>query len=108
MKHAINLQKLREKKSSKVQAKILKEQKLREKQDRDAMVKSFRSLTILLGKLGIAKGKFYHDHDRDDMFLTTLGLPRSRPPWPTGKTYGLTVGESYQWVMRYIGRKSRT
>lgn len=108
MKHAINLQKLREKKSSKVRAKLAKEQKLRDKQDRDAMVKSLRALTILLGKLGIARGKFSHDHDHDNLFLTSLGIPRSRPPWPTGTTYGLTVGESYQWVVRYLGRKSRT
>jgi hypothetical protein len=107
MKHATNLQKLREKKSSKVRAKLLQDQKLRDKQHLDAMVKSLRALTSLLGKLGIAKGKFSQDHDElFQIFPKRVVMPR--PPWMTGMGYGLSLGECYQWVKLYQARKSDT
>lgn len=69
------------------------------------MIKSLRSVTKLLGKLGVKS--LVTDHDAE---MTTLskryGFPQSRPPWPTGKTYGWGLKESKDFTELYLDRKA--
>lgn len=76
-----------------------------------AMAKSFRSLTILLGKLGIGKDKFVIDWD--DFTKAHFGsgkytTPRA-PAYKSGIEYGLGLAESVAWTKKYLAaRKAST
>jgi hypothetical protein len=70
-----------------------------------AMARSIRNLTILLGKLGIAKDRFVIDHDAITHRFPHAGFPKGRPPWRTGIEYGLSLYEATSWVKRYIKAK---
>ncbi len=74
---------------------------VREGHRKTAMAKSFRSLTILLGKLDIGKDKFVVDND-----LMLAGMPvRPRPPWKRGMSYGLGLAEAVAWTKRYLAAR---
>jgi hypothetical protein len=71
-----------------------------------AMAKSFRSLTILLGKLGIAPDKLIVDWDTK---YSLNGAVLPRPPFRSGKSYGLGLAEAVAWTKRYLAaRKAST
>jgi len=75
-----------------------------------AMAKSFRSLTILLGKLGIGTDKFVIDYDeKTKAFFGGGKYTTPRAPWRTGVDYGLGLKESVAWTKRYLAaRKAST
>lgn len=63
-----------------------------------AMARSFRSLTILLGKLDIGKDKFVTDNDA--LLASMPVMPR--PPFRRGIQYGLGLAEAVAWTKRYL------
>ena len=69
-------------------------------------IKSVRALTRILGKLSISCCVV--DYDAQIGYITSQGFnfPRSRPPWPSGKSYGWGLKESKDWVDRYLDRKA--
>lgn len=100
-KGATSLQKQREKKRAQLRQEQERIEKIREEQHRKAMVKSFRALTALLGKLGIAKDKFVVNHDENVRKLG-FAIPKPRPPWKEGIEYGLSLSEAVTWVKKYV------
>jgi hypothetical protein len=68
---------------------------------KSAMAKSFRSLTVLLGKLGIAQDKFVVDRDA----MLQLMPVKPRPPWRRGIQYGLGLAEAVAWTKRYLAAR---
>lgn len=68
------------------------------------MIKGFRSLTKLLGKLGFRM--YITDHD-EIARLRPGWWPRSRLPKRTGKSYGAGLKETKDLVEAYLDRKTR-
>jgi hypothetical protein len=71
------------------------------------MAKSFRSLTILLGKLGIAKHKFVTDWDDFATFIHGNKhhvMPRP-PTFKSGIEYGVGLAEAVAWTRRYLAAR---
>ena len=67
------------------------------------MIKALRSLTKLLGRFGFKYCTTDHD------LLSRLypnPFPQSRPPWPTGKSYGWYLKHCKDAVEAYIAKNS--
>jgi hypothetical protein len=76
---------------------------------KSAMAKSFQRLTVILGKLGIAKDRLTIDWDAERTRILGGGGVSPRPPWKTGIEYGLGLAESVAWLKRYLAaRKAST
>lgn len=96
---AMRLQKLREKIA---QGQRFKEQSIDQKIQ---MIKSLRNLAIILGKFGF--NRFVTDHDeRWRQTKQQMPFPKGRPPWPTGKSYGMGLKEAKDTVEHYLDRKA--
>jgi hypothetical protein len=68
------------------------------------MIKAFRCLTRVLGKLDICP-RFIHDHAEEDRQRSMYPHVMPRPPWRTERyTYGLGLKEAKDWVEFYLER----